>query len=101
MTMDPKHNESTDPRRNQSSPDEGGPAGGYKGNAWTGMDEAWGVVSLLLSGLIVCGGIGWGLDWLAGFHYLFLPIGVLAGLGVGTYLVMVRYGGLESPKKKD
>lgn len=63
-------------------------------NVVKGMDEAYTVIGLLLSGLIVCGGIGLGVDALLGLHYLFLPIGILVGLAIGTYMVVVRYGGL-------
>lgn len=51
----------------------------------------WNVVSYLISGPVLFGGIGWVLDrWLGtGF---FVPTGILAGMFVSLYLVWVRYG---------
>jgi F0F1-type ATP synthase assembly protein I len=67
-------------------------------NIVKGVDEAYAVIGLLLSGLIVCGGIGLGIDALLDLHYLFLPIGILVGLAVGTYMVVAKYGGLSGDK---
>jgi F0F1-type ATP synthase assembly protein I len=57
------------------------------------LEEArmWNVVSYLISGPVMFGGIGWALDgWLnTGF---FVPVGILAGMAVSLYLVWVRYG---------
>jgi hypothetical protein len=64
-------------------PDEGHPR----------LEEArmWNVVSYLISGPVMFGGIGWALDqWLeTGF---FVPVGILAGMAVSLYLVWFRYG---------
>jgi len=51
----------------------------------------WNAVSYLISGPVVFGGIGWGLDsWLGtGF---FVPAGILGGMAVSLYLVWFRYG---------
>jgi F0F1-type ATP synthase assembly protein I len=45
----------------------------------------------MLSGLLIWGGIGWGLDqWLnTGF---FLLAGLLLGMGSALYLVWLRFG---------
>jgi ATP synthase protein I len=68
------------------------------GTQWArGTDQAYAVLSTLLSGLVVFGGLGFFVDWLVGFHYLFLPIGILVGLALGTYAVIVRYGSLPPP----
>ena len=69
-----------------------------EGSVVRGVDEAYSVIGLLLSGLIVCGGIGLGIDALLDLHYLFLPIGILVGLAVGTYMVVVKYGGVGGDK---
>ena len=57
------------------------------------LEEArmWNVVSYLISGPVMVGGIGWVLDrWLGtGF---FVPVGILAGMAVSLYLVWFRYG---------
>ena len=46
----------------------------------------------------MCGGIGLGIDALLDLHYLFLPIGLLAGLAASTYIVVVKYGGVGGDK---
>ena len=57
----------------------------------SGMDAGIRAVSLLISGLIFYGGLGWLLDsWL---HTSWLiPVGLILGAGAGIYLVIVRYG---------
>lgn len=54
-------------------------------------NDAWAIISYLLSGMAVYGGAGWLLDaWLGtGF---FLPTGLLLGAGAALYLIWVRYG---------
>jgi F0F1-type ATP synthase assembly protein I len=50
----------------------------------------------MLSGMIVWGGAGWLLDrWLE--TRVFILVGVLLGLGVAIYLVVVKYGAVEPP----
>jgi ATP synthase protein I len=53
--------------------------------------DAWSIISYLLGGPIVWGGVGWLLDaWLGtGF---FLPAGLLLGMGAALYIVWIRYG---------
>ncbi|TDQ47963.1 AtpZ/AtpI family protein [Actinorugispora endophytica] len=48
------------------------------------------VVSLLMAGMIVWGGIGWLLDRLMDYQGLFLPIGILLGLGLSMYMLFAR-----------
>lgn len=55
-------------------------------------DAAWGVLSTLLAGMLLYGGIGAGLDRLTGRTALFLPVGLLLGLVSGLYLVVARHG---------
>jgi F0F1-type ATP synthase assembly protein I len=64
----------------------------HSGTPWSGFSTAWAVTGTLLSGILVWGGIGLLADLLAGFHWLFLPIGMLVGMGGGIYLVVRRYG---------
>jgi F0F1-type ATP synthase assembly protein I len=48
----------------------------------------------MLSGMIVWGGVGWLLDrWLE--TRVFTLVGVLLGLGVAIYLVVIKYGSVE------
>jgi F0F1-type ATP synthase assembly protein I len=52
---------------------------------------AWSIVSYLLSGMLVWGGVGWLLDQWLGHDALFFPIGVVLGVVAALYLVHVRY----------
>jgi F0F1-type ATP synthase assembly protein I len=52
--------------------------------------DAWNALSFLLTGFLLFGGIGWGLDTLLGTRW-FLPIGLLVGGAASVYLVYVRY----------
>lgn len=56
-----------------------------------GMNQAMSVLSYLLGGLLVYGGLGW-----AGAHFLhvaaLLPIGVVLGVGLSVYLIVRHYG---------
>jgi len=61
-------------------------------NPWRGAGEAWVVTGSLLAGILVWGGVGFLVDRLFRFTALFLPIGMLVGLGAALYLVYVRYG---------
>ena len=51
----------------------------------------WSIVGYLLSGLLIWGGIGWGLDKWLGTAY-FLLVGLLLGAGASLYLVWLRFG---------
>ena len=56
----------------------------------SGADVGWGITGTMLSGIVVWGGAGWALDrWLD--TRFFVLIGVLLGLGVAIYLVVVKY----------
>jgi ATP synthase protein I len=54
-------------------------------------NAAWNIVSYLLSGILVWGGVGWLLDRWTGRDVLFFPIGVVVGVVAALYLVHVRY----------
>jgi hypothetical protein len=54
-------------------------------------DDAWSAVSLMISGLLVWGGAGFGVSkWLD--QTWPLPVGILLGMAGAMYLVWVRYG---------
>lgn len=57
----------------------------------SGEGALWSIFGYLLSGLLVWGGIGYGLD-----HFLnreiFTLIGLLLGMGSALYLVWMRFG---------
>ena len=50
----------------------------------------------MLSGIIVWGGVGWLLDRWWETRFLTL-VGVILGLTVAIYLVVVKYGAVEPP----
>jgi ATP synthase protein I len=54
-------------------------------------NAAWNIVSYLLSGMLVWGGVGWLLDRWTGRDVFFFPIGVVVGVVAALYLVHVRY----------
>ena len=65
----------------------------------SGADVGWGITGTMLSGIVVWGGAGWALDrWLD--TRFFVLIGVLLGLGVAIYLVVVKYAPPLPPSGK-
>jgi len=62
-----------------------------------GEDVAWGMVSTLVAGPLVWGGIGMLIDSLVGTTRIFLPLGIVLGFVVSFYIVYVRFG-LETEK---
>ena len=53
----------------------------------------------MLSGMAVWGGAGWLLDrWLD--IKVFLPVGIILGMAVAIYLVVVKYGAVDPPAGK-
>ncbi len=57
----------------------------------SGSDAGLRVLSMLISGLILYGGLGWILDsWLQTSWCL--PVGIVVGAAAGVYLVIARYG---------
>ena len=56
-----------------------------------GADEGWAVLSTLMSGFVLFGGIGWALD-----HWwdtrLMTPIGLIVGMALGIYAVVAQFG---------
>jgi ATP synthase protein I len=57
----------------------------------SGMDTGLRVLSILISGLVFYGGLGWLLDrWLQTSWCL--PVGIVLGTAAGVYLVIARYG---------
>ena len=57
------------------------------------LDEAraWNALSYIITGPVLFGGIGWGLDCWLGTSWL-VAVGILGGMAVSVYLVWVRYG---------
>jgi hypothetical protein len=69
----------------------GGPPDPDAGHARLDESRMWNVVSYLISGPVMLGGVGWALDHWLGTAF-FVPTGILAGMAVSLYLVWVRYG---------
>ncbi|MBI4260510.1 MAG: AtpZ/AtpI family protein [Actinobacteria bacterium] len=63
-----------------------------RGGSWAAAGEAWAVIGTLAAGIVTWGAIGYLVDRLAGFRWLFLPIGMVIGVAAAIYLVYVRYG---------
>jgi F0F1-type ATP synthase assembly protein I len=61
-------------------------------DAWSGIGIGWSVVGTLISGLLVCGGLGYLVDRLAGTDGVFVGTGFVVGAAAGVYLVYLRYG---------
>jgi ATP synthase protein I len=57
----------------------------------TDPSDGWTVLSYLISGLLLWGGVGWLLDRWLGTSFL-LPTGLLVGITAALYLVYIRYG---------
>ncbi len=54
-----------------------------------GESQVWGLISTLVGGPAVCGGIGYGVDRLLDTS-AFLPIGVVVGFVTSFYIVYVK-----------
>lgn len=62
----------------------------------SGADIGWSVTGTLISGMAVWGGAGWLLDrWLD--IRVFAPIGIILGMAVAIYVVVVKYGTVDPP----
>jgi F0F1-type ATP synthase assembly protein I len=53
--------------------------------------DGWRVLSYLIGGVVVYGGIGFGLDRWLGTQFL-LPVGIVLGAGLTILLLHFRYG---------
>ncbi len=61
-----------------------------------GADIGWSVMTTLIGGFAVWGGIGWLIDhWLD--TRLFTPIGLIVGMALGIYAVVARFGLAAAP----
>jgi ATP synthase protein I len=61
----------------------------------TTADSAWMIVSHLLAGIILYGGIGWLLGLWLGHQGAFVAAGVILGSALSMYLVHVRVSQLD------
>lgn len=56
----------------------------------------WGVTGTLMSGMAVWGGVGWLLDQWWDMR-VFFPVGVILGVTVAIYVVVIKYGTAPPP----
>lgn len=63
-----------------------------RGDGWSGMGAAWALTGTLVAGILVWGGVGYLVDRLVGFRWLFLPVGMLVGVSTSIYLVYLKFG---------
>ncbi|NHC13391.1 hypothetical protein [Motilibacter deserti] len=59
-------------------------------------DDGWGVLSTLLTGVFMWGGLGWLADWLLGTT-VFLPVGLVGGAGLAIFTIYARYSRPPGP----
>ena len=52
--------------------------------------DAYAIISYLLAGVILYGGIGWLLDWWLGTRG-FVAVGIVLGAAAGVWVVWLRY----------
>jgi ATP synthase protein I len=68
-------------------------AGSRGDGAWAGMGIGWAVVSTLIGGIVVWGGLGYLADRMFGINPRILTaVGIVLGAGAGIYLVYLRFG---------
>ena len=68
-------------------------AGSRGDGAWAGMGIGWAVVSTLIGGIVVWGGLGYLADRLFGINPRILTaVGIVLGAGAAIYLVYLRFG---------
>ena len=68
-------------------------AGSSGDGAWAGMGIGWAVVSTLIGGIVVWGGLGYLADRLLGLNARILTaVGIVLGAGAAIYLVYLRFG---------
>ncbi|MCA0252241.1 MAG: AtpZ/AtpI family protein [Actinobacteria bacterium] len=56
-----------------------------------GADQGYRILSIMIAGLLAYGTLGWLLDRWLGTAW-FLPIGLIVGVALGIYLVVVKFG---------
>jgi ATP synthase protein I len=68
-------------------------AGPGNENPWAGLGIGWAIISTLIAGMLVGGGLGYLVDWLVGTsRHVFMGIGIVVGAAGGIYIVYLRFG---------
>jgi ATP synthase protein I len=55
-------------------------------------NPGWAIISYLVAGMAVYGGIGWLIGRWTGYSAVLLPVGLLGGLGLALAMIILRYG---------
>lgn len=79
-----------DPTRGDTRSRPVEPSGGA-----SGAETGWAVTGTLMSGMFFWGGAGWLLDRWLDVRFL-APVGIILGMAMAVYLVVVRYGTVSS-----
>ena len=66
--------------------------GPRRDDPWAGMGVGWAIVSTLVAGMLVLGGLGFLLDRVLDTGTVFTAIGFVLGAASGIYIVYLRYG---------
>ena len=66
--------------------------GPRRSDAWSGMGVGWAIISTLVAGMLVLGGIGYVLDRVLDTGAVLTGIGIVIGGALGVYGVYLRYG---------
>jgi len=61
-------------------------------NAWSGVGIGWAIISTLIAGMLVLGGLGFLLDRVFGTGAVLTAVGIVTGAGFGIYIVYLRFG---------
>ena len=70
--------------------------GGQVHSHAAGMNEGMRVLSYLIAGVALYGGLGWLADHLLGTAF-WLPLGIVLGAAFAVYTIIRRFGRVESP----
>lgn len=63
-------------------------------------EQGYRVLSYLLAGIVVYGGLGWLLDRWLDTSFL-LPVGIVVGAACSIYLIIRRFGGQSADRSTD
>ncbi len=55
-------------------------------------NEGWAIISYLIAGMLVYGGLGWLISRWTGMSAVLLPAGLVTGLVIALAMVVLRYG---------
>jgi ATP synthase protein I len=82
----------TDAQQRAQDRSAGQPPGPQPDQPQRTENPGWAIISYLIAGMLFYGGIGWLIGRWTGYSAVFLPAGLLIGLGLALALVIFRYG---------